>query len=170
MVRNRTGGQGMGTGLGKIRQSTIPLSTGKHGVRTQFAALCFRGKGSGTEVLLVTSRTTKRWIVPKGWPMAGMTPVEAASREAWEEAGVKGRISTTCAGIYSYTKILEEEGDNLPCVVAVFALKVDKIADDFPEREERRRKWFSLKAAATKVDEPELAQLILNFQPSLYFG
>jgi 8-oxo-dGTP pyrophosphatase MutT (NUDIX family) len=161
----------MGTSLGQIRQSAIPESaTEKRGVRTQFAALCFRGKGANTEVLLVTSRTTKRWIVPKGWPMPGMTPVEAARQEAWEEAGVKGRMSTACTGIYSYTKILEEEGDNLPCVVAVFALKVDKIANDFPERKERRRKWFSLKSAAAKVDEPELAQLILNFQPSLFFG
>lgn len=161
----------MGSSIGQIRQSVIPEgATQKRGVRTQFAAMCFRIKGDAPQVLLVTSRTTRRWIVPKGWPMAGMTPVDAARREAWEEAGVKGRMSTACLGIYSYTKLLEDAGDDLPCVVAVFALWVDKVADDFPERAERRRKWFSLKAASQKVDEPELAQIILNFRPSLYFG
>ncbi|MCR8726637.1 NUDIX hydrolase [Frigidibacter sp. ROC022] len=161
----------MGTSIGHIQQSTIPDSaTNKRGVRTQFAALCFRGKGSDTQVLLVTSRTTRRWIVPKGWPMAGLTPVEAAEREAWEEAGVKGKIAAACLGIYSYTKLLEDEGDDLPCVVALFPLKVDTVASRFPERRQRQRKWFSPKKAAERVDEPELAQLILNFKPELYFG
>lgn len=161
----------MGTSIGHIQQSTIPKSaTQKRGVRTQFAALCFRRKGSETEVLLITSRTTRRWIVPKGWPMAGLTPVEAAEREAWEEAGVKGRIAPACLGIYSYTKLLEDDEDDLPCVVALFPLRVDTLATRFPERRERQRKWFSLKKAAARVDEPELAQIILNFRPELYFG
>ena len=157
--------------VGNIRQSEIPGSGDrKRDVRTQFASLCFRRRGGEVEVLLVTSRTTRRWIVPKGWPVAGHTPVAAAEREAWEEAGVKGRISSACLGIYSYTKIMEEEGDDLPCVVAVFPLKVTSAADDFPERSERRRKWYSLKKAAARVDEPELAQLILGFRPEDHFA
>lgn len=159
----------MSMSFGSIRQSAIPMvASQKRSVRTQFAALCWRMKGKECEVLLVTSRTTRRWIIPKGWPMPGMTPVEAARREAWEESGVKGRMSSACIGIYSYTKLLEDRDDDLPCVVAVFPLKVDKIASDFPERKERRRKWMSLKKAAARVDEPELAQMILNFRPELY--
>jgi len=157
--------------IGNIRQSAIPISVSRQrDVRTQFAALCFRRKAGETEVLLVTSRTTRRWIVPKGWPMPGVTPMETARREAWEEAGVKGRMSPACLGIYSYTKLLETRDDDLPCVVAVFPLKVMAVATDFPERRERRRKWFSLKKAAAKVTEPELAQLIESFAPDRYFG
>ncbi len=59
--------------------------------------------------------------------------------------------------------------DDLPCVVALFPMKVMSLASSFPERKERRRKWFSLAKAAGKVDEPELAQLILNFRPEMYF-
>jgi 8-oxo-dGTP pyrophosphatase MutT (NUDIX family) len=140
-------------------------SSQKRDVRTQFAALCYRRKGGETQVLLITSRETGRWVMPKGWPMDGLTPVQAAEREAWEEAGVRGRVGTRCLGIYSYSKVLTPS-EALPCVVALFPLKVLKLENDFPERRERRRKWFALDTAADKVEEPELAGLLRSFDPA----
>ena len=131
-------------------------------LRPQFAALCWRMHGERPEVLLITSRDTGRWIVPKGWPMDGRTPAEAAAREAWEEAGVEGRVDADAVGCYSYDKALRRAAA-LPCVVQVFPLRVDRLVDDYPERRQRRRKWFSAVKAARKVDEPELRELILDF-------
>ena len=137
---------------------------GKRAVRTQFGALCWRVRADKLEFLLVTSRQRKRWIVPKGWPVDGATPAEAAKTEAWEEAGAKGKVSPVCLGIYSYNKYLDKK-DVLPCVVAVFPIRVKKTETSYPEMDERRRKWFSRKKAAKLVDEPELANMILNFDP-----
>lgn len=131
---------------------------------TQYGALCWRKSGDKIEVLLVTSRDTGRWIIPKGWPMKGKDPCETASLEAFEEAGVEGKISDNCAGLYSYTKVLgPDRSSGVPCVVAVYPIQVRKLLGDFPERDERRRKWFSTKKAAMKVDEPELRELLRGF-------
>lgn len=152
--------------LTRIKQRPLRLTEcGKRDVRTQFGALCWRVKNDKVQILLVTSRRRKRWILPKGWPMDGATPVEAAEREAWEEAGVKGKAVPLCLGIFSYTKYLAEDGQ-LPCVVAVFPVKVKKQCSEWPERQERRRKWMSLKEAARAVDEKELAALLMNFDPN----
>ena len=86
--------------------------------------------------------------------------------EAWEEAGVEGKASSACLGIFSYNKELGE-GDLLPCVVAVFPVKVKKLVPVYPEAGDRRRKWFSLKKAAKKVDDPELGALLSGFDPSV---
>ncbi|MEL7116910.1 MAG: NUDIX hydrolase [Pseudomonadota bacterium] len=145
-----------------------PIQFGDHNKRqilTQFGALCYRVRRDKIQVLLVTSRTTKRWIVPKGWPMPGATPHEAALTEAWEEAGVKGRAIGNSLGIFSYGK--RYEGDVLPCVVAVFAVKVGTLAAGYPEVKERKRKWFSRKKAAALVMEPELQHIIRSFDPQL---
>lgn len=138
----------------------------KRDPRTQFAGLPFRvvkgKKGKRVEVLLVTSRETRRWIIPKGWPMDGLTPADAAAQEVWEEAGARGRGYDVCLGLYSYRKWLSED-DFLPVIVAVFPVKVRELADEYPEVAERRRKWFSLKKAASKVEERDLRQLIETF-------
>lgn len=153
----------------RLRQSRFEdLPAEKREVRTQFGALCFRMRSGAPQILLITSRETHRWVLPKGWPMPGMSPVEAAQREAWEEAGAKGRISSQCLGIYSYFKVMDRGG--LPCVVALFPMKVTRLAKDFPERDERRRKWFPAKKAATKVDEPELSEILGEFDPTAFFG
>ncbi len=146
-----------------------PLRMGgatKRETRTQFAALPFRRKKSGVEVLLISSLDTGRWIIPKGWPMDGATPADAAAQEAWEEAGARGRVYETCLGLYSYSKYLDEEL-SLPCIVAVFGLEVHKLDDMFPENGQRKRKWMSPKKAASRVDEPELKQIIRSFDPKL---
>lgn len=138
----------------------------KRDPRTQFAGLPFRvvkgKKGKRVEVLLVTSRETKRWIIPKGWPMDGMTPAEAAAQEVWEEAGARGRSYDICLGLYSYRKWMSEDL-SLPIIVAVFPVKVRSLEDDYPEVAQRRRKWFGLKKAASKVEERDLRQLIATF-------
>jgi hypothetical protein len=77
-------------------------------------------------------------------------------------------MGTRCLGIYSYTKVLDRRG-GLPCVVALFPMKVVSMSDDFPERRQRQRKWFSLRRAAAKVDEPELRELFLGFDPAEHF-
>lgn len=149
------------------KHTAIPLSlarSGKRDVRTQFGALCFRKTRKGTKVLLVTSRDTGRWVIPKGWPMDGKTPQQCAAIEGWEEAGVRGPVSDTCTGIYSYGKELDT-GVVLPIVVAVFALRVREQAKAYPEAGQRRRKWVSPRKAAQLVGEPDLAQLLIHFRP-----
>lgn len=114
-------------------------------------------------MLLVTSRRSKRWILPKGWPMDGQTPVAAAEQEAWEEAGVRGKMAPTCVGIYNYTKELKQ--GFIPVIVAVFALQVKKQKSVFPEADERHVKWVSFKKAAKMVKEPGLRAIIRGFAP-----
>ena len=104
--------------------------------RTQFGALCWRVSGGKPQILLVTSRGTGRWIVPKGWPIDGLAPHEAAAREAWEEAGVRGDVGATCLGLYPYIKVMED-GPDLPCTVALYPIRVRRLADDFPEARSR---------------------------------
>jgi 8-oxo-dGTP pyrophosphatase MutT (NUDIX family) len=136
--------------------------------RTQCAALCWRRVQGRVEVLLVTSRETGRWVIPKGWPVAGLPETEGAAREAWEEAGVRGEIGAACLGVYAYDKVLDRAGaapQAVPCVVAVYPMQVTALRKDFPEAAERRIKWFPPGKAARKVTEPELAALIAGFQP-----
>lgn len=137
----------------------------KRDVRTQFGAVCWRLKDGDVQLLLITSRGSGRWIIPKGWPVDQATPAEAAMTEAWEEAGVKGRASPICLGIFSYSKELSP-GETLPCVVAVFPVRVDSLKKNYPERTSRQRRWFSPKKAAKLVDEPELATMLRHFDPA----
>lgn len=136
----------------------------KKDMRSQFGALVYRVKNDKVQILLVTSRNTRRWIIPKGWPMLGSTPAEAAAIEAWEEAGVIGKKSDRCLGVYSYYKT--RSGTRyLPCLVMVYPIKAKKLKTNFPEAKERRVKWFSQKKAAKLVTEPELAKIIKSFDP-----
>lgn len=132
--------------------------------RTQYGALCWRRLRGTLEVLLVTSRDTGRWVIPKGWPMPDRTPEGAAAREAWEEAGVEGQVSDQCIGLFSYGKVIGPVV-SVPCVVAVYPLRVTGLQDRFPERRMRRRKWFTLDKAARRVMEPELRAILATFLP-----
>lgn len=127
----------------------------------QVAALCWRLHKGQVQVLLVTSRETGRWVLPKGWPMQGLTAEAAAAREAWEEAGVHGKISAIPIGSYCYDKILRDTRP-LGCAVAVYPLRVHSLKPRFPERKQRRRKWFSAEIASHHVAEPDLAELLLH--------
>ena len=148
-----------------IKQLPIKIrADNKSDVRTQFAALCYRISKGKTEVLLITSRRTGRWIAPKGWPMDGMTPAECAAQEAWEEAGVVGRAQDRCLGLYSYNKVVAAKAD-LPCVALIFPVRVKSLSAEYPEAGQRQRKWFPLRKAALLVGEPELARILRDFDP-----
>lgn len=137
----------------------------KTGLRTQFAALCYRMRKGKPEILLVTSRRTRRWIIPKGWPQDGMLPAQSAAIEALEEAGVEGKTSDISIGAFSYTK-QPISGQPLPCVALIYPLKVKKMHDSYREVKQRKRKWFRPAEAARKVTDPELAFVIANFDPA----
>lgn len=126
----------------------------------QVAALCFRGEGDKRRVLLVTSRDTGRWIVPKGWLIKGLDAKGAAVQEAWEEAGVKpAKVSKTAIGTYDYDKRLKG-GLPVPVEAQVYAIEVGDVANDYPEARERVRKWVSPEEAADMVHEPGLQDLL----------
>ena len=138
-------------------------------IRSQFGALCWRRRKGGIEVLLVTTRSSGRWVPPKGWPLPGRSPVEAAAREALEEAGVEGEARDVCLGLYPYIKDIDQP-ESQPCVIALFPLKVRKVHEDWPERGQRKRKWFTREKAAAQVQEPELQALIREFDPDALPG
>lgn len=136
----------------------------KGDIRTQYGALCWRIRDGKVQILLVTSRRTKHWIIPKGWPMKGETPASAALTEAAEEGGVSGKVKKRSIGLYSYVKHADLK-NAINCVVAVFPVRVRNLESDWQEKHQRKRKWFSRKKAAAAVKIPELARLIRSFDP-----
>ncbi|WP_226779156.1 NUDIX hydrolase [Oceaniglobus trochenteri] len=127
--------------------------------RLQVAALCHRGEGKSREYLLVTSRDTGRWIIPKGWPIRGLKSNEAALQEAWEEAGVRNSKATKePIGSYSYRK-RQSSGWEIPVETLVYAVAVEDLSEDFPEAHERTRRWVTADKAAEMVNEPELKSI-----------
>lgn len=137
----------------------------KRRARRQYATLAYRTSPE-LEILLVSSRETARWVIPKGWPMKGRKPQAAAALEAFEEAGVTGPISKSLIGTYNYDKRLSD-GDVITCTVEVYPMMVGVELADWPEREQRTRQWFSLTAAADAVEEDTLKTLIGKFKPAL---
>jgi ADP-ribose pyrophosphatase YjhB (NUDIX family) len=118
------------------------------------------------EVLMITSRETYRWVIPKGWPIKDKSGPFSAAQEAREEAGVEGEVDSQPIGTYPYLKRLKD-GEMRPLTVEVFALRVTRELPDWPEQGERQRRWFTLKEAAESVDEEELADLIRGFRPPI---
>jgi 8-oxo-dGTP pyrophosphatase MutT (NUDIX family) len=132
----------------------------------QFAALPWRiGEGGRREVMLLTSRETRRWVIPKGWPMKGRKPAQVASQEAYEEAGLIGQIvSKRPLGSFHFQKQLTKS-ERL-CQVRVFSFRVERQLDDWPEKAQRETKWFDATEAATLVEEVGLAGIIERFAGS----
>ena len=127
--------------------------------RKQYAALPWRHAGAGREVLLISSRDTGRWVIPKGWPIKGLSPSETAAREAFEEAGLGGEVSKKPIGEFEYGKRLDN-GSVQPCRVAVFSLEQMVQHPEWPEQGQRTLQWFSVPDAAEAVDEPSLKAII----------
>jgi len=127
----------------------------------QYAALPWR-RAQGLEILLITSRETRRWVIPKGWPMPGLSAAESAAQEAYEEAGIRGQMSAQAMGHYGYRKRLRG-GAKKRFRVDVFAVEVTEVLDLWPEAHERARQWLSPQEALDLVEEPELAALIRTF-------
>jgi 8-oxo-dGTP pyrophosphatase MutT (NUDIX family) len=133
--------------------------------RSQFAALPWRRDAEGqVEVLLITSRETRRWVIPKGWPIKGKSSAKSAAQEAFEEAGVAGKIDKAPLGAYAYDKRLRN-GRLQHVRVAVFGLLVETEAELFPETGQREKQWLPAPDAARLVDEPELMVLLATFKP-----
>jgi 8-oxo-dGTP pyrophosphatase MutT (NUDIX family) len=133
----------------------------------QYAALPFRRRANlHIEIMLITSRDTGRWLIPKGWPEPGLSPQDAAAREAQEEGGLVGRISDRAIGSFHYEKRLPD-GSSVTCKVDVFVLEVEQQLRAWPERDERSRRWFAWEEAAEVVQEPELQTLIRSLANSL---
>jgi 8-oxo-dGTP pyrophosphatase MutT (NUDIX family) len=128
--------------------------------RVQYGALPYRrGDRARPEVMLVTSRERRRWIIPKGWPKKGKSARRSAAREAFEEAGVIGSVARRSVGSFSYKKELRN-GRVVLCKVRVFPLRVKRQTQEWPEKSEREVKWLSARKAAKRVNDPELGQLI----------
>ncbi len=111
------------------------------------------------EIMLITSRETGRWVIPKGWPMMGRKPYQVAAAEAYQEAGIKGVIGKKPIGSYPYAKLMPDGEDRL-CHVTVFPLRVTLETVKWREMTERQRFWFQSDIAAALVTEGGLAQII----------
>ena len=135
---------------------------GETGVPLQSGVLPWRMKRrKKAEVMLVTSRRGGRWMIPKGWPMVGMSLADSAAREAFEEAGIKGKIDPEPIGTFRHVKQHVLLG-SMEVDILVHALAVEDELRDWPERGQRARKWFGLKAAAETVESKELRKLIVQ--------
>lgn len=131
--------------------------------RMQSAALPYRSNAAGKlEVLLVTSRTRRRWILPKGKVAAGMPPHRSAAREAMEEAGVVGDPENSPIGEYSAPK-RDAAGSSHEVRVRVFALAVISELQRWPEDHHRERRWLPIKKALALVDDPGIRKVLKRF-------
>ena len=169
MLTHRTDSGGPGTTVNLLHRiaSDVHLML-RRPARVQYAALCYRMRKKGTvlDVLLITSRDTGRWVIPKGWPMSGRAPHAVAAREAYEEAGVRGTAGKDAIGHYMYKKGIAN-GLKIDCKVQVYPLEVSELSRNFPEKGERRIEWVSCAEAADRVQEPELRALLLSFQSTI---
>ena len=128
----------------------------------QYAALPFQIVDGQPKVLMVTSRETKRWILPKGKPEKKMAPALVAANEAYEEAGVRGHVSDEVFGAFTSAKRLPN-GREIPFMVHVFLLEVHEVLAKWPEMKQRERRWISPGDAALIATEPGLSEILLEF-------
>ena len=128
----------------------------------QYAALPYRFEGRQVRILLITSRDTHRWVIPKGWPMNGLKPQDTAAAEAAEEAGLIGAVEDTPLGSYRYLKRLKRN-DAIAVQVIVFAFEVLTQVESWKEQDQRTVRWFGYRTAALRVAEPSLKRLIRDF-------
>lgn len=154
------------TYLGKLAEEADKLFHGQ--AIQQYAAICYRRfpQSQAIEILLITARESGRWVIPKGWPMDKRLPHQVAEREAWEEAGVKGKAKKKPFGYYVYLKSLDT-GDTVPSIVQVHLVEVTATAVEFPEKGQRSAAWFPPHEAAALVREPELKGLLTKVESAL---
>lgn len=146
-----------------IRATNLPRDA-ETGLPQQTGALVWRTRGGKLQLLLVTGRVSKRWSVPKGWPMFGKSLAEAAAQEAFEEAGVEGVADPMPVGRFDHVKSHRLLGP-LEVTVLVHPLRAKRVLARWPEKEERERSWLSPKRAARLVDNDQLRALMLGFKP-----
>ena len=131
----------------------------KQAMKKQIAALPYRKHGEGIEVLLITSRETRRWVIPKGWPMRNLADRNAAKQEAFEEAGIEGKIGKKSMGSYIYNKRMKS-GRMQQVQVTVYAMEVSRLLDKWPEQGQRERQWFVVNEAVELVQEDGLKAIV----------
>ena len=131
--------------------------------KRQVAALCWREGVKGVEVLLITTRRTRRWTPPKGNIDTGVTPKDAALAEAWEEGGVNGVVTGDPVGRYDYLK-LRKKFRWTKIAVDLYPVRVDQMADDFPEKDERAALWVTPTEAAGLVNERSLKRVLADLK------
>jgi len=143
----------------KKKKEKLVEQARKQGVLQQVAALPYRYRNNGKiDFLVITSRRTKRLIVPKGWQIDGKPDSVAAAIEAHEEAGVRGNIGDQPIGSFSYMKAFDDI--SLPVIASVFPLRVKKVKSRWKEDASRKRKWMSAAKAAALLSDRELGQLV----------
>jgi len=143
--------------LGRLGRE-FPRSPGEPGgAAQQFGAIPYRHVDGEIVFLMITARRTGKWIFPKGDPIPELTPAESAAEEAYEEAGVRGRIAAAPAGHYRIFKACP--GGETPVLVEMYPLEVAEQFDDWPEKGERRRHWATLTEARRLLSEPGLVAL-----------
>ena len=131
------------------------------GVIEQSGVIPYRIKNGKIEVLLITSSTGKRWVIPKGMIEFMMSPQDSAAKEAWEEAGVIGQVLPTTMGTYDYQKW------GRTCRVETFLLQVETVLEDWPEAKLRKLEWLSVKQAVKHIQEAELKQILMALPDTL---
>lgn len=147
--------------MNMIRKS-LDMILGRRPPALQVGAIC-RKPDTG-EVLLITSRDTGRWVIPKGWPMEGRSLAHAALQEAWEEAGVRGQVELAELGRFRYGK-RQDSGFALPVEVVLYPVSVQSLSKSFPEDQQRKRQWFDPAEAARRVDEAGLQDILRHLSP-----
>ena len=150
--------------LGRAQIPRRPKRKTKPAVRVQYGALPYRfTKDAALEILLVTTRQTRRWIIPKGWPIKGLRPPRSAAREAFEEAGVRGKVGTKSLGFFTYEKFLDGDGVRVACEVKVFPLLVTRQSEFWPELVQRMVQWVAPTDALSLIEQPALKALVAAF-------
>ena len=127
----------------------------------QSAVIPYRILDGEIEIMVITSSTGKRWVIPKGLVESDMTPQDSAAKEAWEEAGLIGNVLPTLLGTYKYQKW------GRICLVEVFLLQVEIVLESWPESKKRKREWVSLAKAVKRVEEAELKRILTDLTSML---
>lgn len=140
----------------------VVSSVASQSPNVQYAALPWRVTGGTLEILLITTLSTKRWIVPKGWPLENLSPPDCAAHEALEEAGVEGEIAAKPIGTFDYMKN-RKNGERTLVRVQVFAMQVAHQRRSWAEKRARETHWCSVNEAIARVSEPGLRRVIVSF-------
>ena len=127
----------------------------------QSGVVPYRNKNGNLEVLLITSKKKKKWIIPKGYVEFNLTAFESAKKEAYEEAGILGTNETYELGSFADHKPIGTRH------IQVFSMEVVKILDDYPEKQIRERKWFTLEDATKNISMPDVAAMMFKLKSML---
>jgi 8-oxo-dGTP pyrophosphatase MutT (NUDIX family) len=128
----------------------------------QYAALPWRKVKGKLEFLLITTSNARLWIVPKGWPIEGLTPSQSAAQEAFEEAGLEGEIAAEPLGSFRHYK-QAKSGETILCTVHLFPMEVTGQRETWPEKHLRQTCWCSVREALARIKQPNLRRLITKF-------